>query len=34
LTVMKMPEAGRRIATGVIILIMISIYFSRRMQRL
>jgi len=33
LTVMKMPEAGRRIATGVIILIMISIYFSRRMQR-
>jgi ribose transport system permease protein len=33
LTVMKMPEAGRRIATGVIILIMVSIYFSRRMQR-
>lgn len=33
LTVMKMPEAGRRIATGVIILIMISIYFSRRIQR-
>jgi ribose transport system permease protein len=33
LTVMKMPEAGRRIATGVIILIMISIYFRRRMQR-
>jgi ribose transport system permease protein len=33
LTVMKMPEAGRRIATGVIILVMISIYFRRRMQR-
>ncbi len=33
LTVMKMPEAGRRIATGLIILIMISIYFSRRGRR-
>ena len=32
LTVMKMPEAGRRIATGVIILVMISIYFRRRTQ--
>ncbi len=30
LTVMKMPEAGRRIANGVIILIMISIYFSKK----
>ncbi len=30
LIVMKMPEAGRRIANGVIILIMISIYFRKR----
>jgi len=27
LTVMRMPEAGRRIANGLIILILISIYF-------
>jgi ribose transport system permease protein len=33
LTVMKMPEAGRRIATGVIILIMISVHFSRRNEK-
>jgi ribose transport system permease protein len=30
LTVMKMPEAGRRIANGLIILIMITIYFRKR----
>jgi ribose transport system permease protein len=30
LTVMKIPEAGRRIANGVIILVMISVYFGRR----
>jgi ribose transport system permease protein len=30
LTVMNMPEAGRRIANGLIILIMISIYFRKR----
>jgi ribose transport system permease protein len=30
LTILKMPEAGRRIANGLIILIMISVYFSRR----
>ena len=29
LTVMKIPEAGRRIANGLIILIMISIYFRQ-----
>jgi len=34
LTVMKMPEAGRRIANGVIILILISIYFSGKRQRM
>lgn len=33
LTVMKMPEAGRRIANGVIILILISIYFSGKRER-
>ena len=33
LTVMKMPEAGRRIANGLIILIMISIYFRQRKQK-
>lgn len=30
LTVIKMPEAGRKIANGVIILIMISIYFRQK----
>ena len=30
LTVIRMPEAGRRIANGVIILIMISIYFRQK----
>jgi ribose transport system permease protein len=30
LTVMKMPEAGRRIANGLIILIMIAIYYRKR----
>lgn len=30
LIVMKMPEAGRRIANGIIILIMISIYFRKK----
>jgi ribose transport system permease protein len=30
LTVVKMPEAGRRVASGVIILVMITIYFRRR----
>lgn len=29
LTVMKIPEAGRRIANGLIILIMITIYFRQ-----
>lgn len=29
LTVMKMPEAGRRIADGLIILIMITVYFRK-----
>jgi len=33
LIVMKMPEAGRRIANGIIILIMISIYFVRKSKR-
>ncbi|MBW2120834.1 MAG: ABC transporter permease [Deltaproteobacteria bacterium] len=33
LIVMKMPEAGRRIANGIIILIMISIYFGRKSKR-
>ncbi len=32
LTVMKIPEAGRRIANGLIILIMITIYFRQRTQ--
>ena len=30
LTVMNIPEAGRRIANGLIILIMITIYFRKR----
>jgi ribose transport system permease protein len=30
LTVMKIPEAGRKIANGLIILIMITIYFRKR----
>jgi ribose transport system permease protein len=30
LTVVKMPEAGRKIATGVLILIMISIYYRQK----
>jgi len=30
LTVMRIPEAGRRIANGTIILILISIYFSQK----
>jgi ribose transport system permease protein len=30
LTVIRMPEAGRKIATGLIILIMISIYFRSK----
>lgn len=30
LTVIRMPEAGRKIATGLIILIMISIYFRAK----
>ena len=33
LTVVKMPEAGRRIATGLLILIMISIYFRQKNHR-
>jgi ribose transport system permease protein len=33
LTVARMPEAGRRIANGIIILIMISIYFRQRNQQ-
>lgn len=33
LTVMHMPEAGRKIANGLIILIMITIYFSKRNRR-
>ncbi len=33
LTVIKMPEAGRKIATGLLILIMISIYFRRKNQK-
>jgi len=33
LTVIKMPEAGRKIATGLLILIMISIYFRQKNQR-
>lgn len=32
LTVIRMPEAGRKIATGIIILIMITIYFRPRSQ--
>jgi ribose transport system permease protein len=32
LTVIRMPEAGRKIATGLIILIMISIYFRSKTQ--
>ncbi len=34
LTVIRMPEAGRRIANGIIILIMISIYFRQSNQQL
>jgi ribose transport system permease protein len=30
LTILRMPEAGRRIANGLIILVMISVYFRRR----
>jgi ribose transport system permease protein len=33
LTVIRMPEAGRKIATGLIILIMISIYFRSKTRR-
>ena len=33
LTVMNMPEAGRKIADGLIILIMITIYFRKRNLR-
>jgi len=33
LTVISMPEAGRRIANGIIILIMISIYFRQSNQK-
>jgi ribose transport system permease protein len=33
LTVIRMPEAGRRIANGIIILIMISIYFRQSSQK-
>jgi ribose transport system permease protein len=33
LTVVKMPEAGRKIATGVLILIMISIYFRQKLRQ-
>lgn len=32
LTVMRIPEAGRRIANGAIILILISIYYSQKRQ--
>lgn len=34
LTVMRIPEAGRRIANGAIILILISIYYSQKRQKL
>jgi ribose transport system permease protein len=30
LTVVNMPEAGRRIATGLLILLMVSIYFRQK----
>jgi ribose transport system permease protein len=33
LTVIRMPEAGRRIANGIIILVMISIYFRQSSQK-
>ncbi len=33
LTVIRMPEAGRKIATGLIILIMISIYFRPKSRK-
>lgn len=34
LTLLKMPEAGRRIVEGIIILILISIYFRGKRQRI
>jgi ribose transport system permease protein len=33
LTLVRVPEAGRRIASGLIILIMITIYFRQRSQK-
>jgi ribose transport system permease protein len=33
LTLVRVPEAGRRIATGLIILIMITIYFRKSSKR-
>jgi ribose transport system permease protein len=33
LTLVRVPEAGRRIATGLIILIMITIYFRKSSRR-
>jgi len=34
LTVMRMPEAGRRIANGLIILALISIYFRGERKKM
>jgi len=33
LTVLRIPEAGRRIANGAIILVLISIYYSQKNKK-